>query len=51
MLRWPRPDAAADAVADLLRAFRLVVTPDGFAVLIVDPTQAAGSYPEQTHHP
>ncbi|MEV7230876.1 hypothetical protein AB0M79_28205 [Polymorphospora sp. NPDC051019] len=50
VLRWPRPAAAADAVADLFRAFRLVVTPDGFAVLIVDPNQPSGGYPEQTHH-
>ncbi|WP_093407842.1 hypothetical protein [Micromonospora sediminimaris] len=47
VLRWPRPHPAAEAVADLFRAFRLVVTPDGFAVLIVDPTQDGGSYPEQ----
>lgn len=48
VLRWPRPHPAAEAVADLFRAFRLVVTPDGFAVLIVDPTQDGGSYSEQT---
>jgi hypothetical protein len=48
VLRWPRPHPAVEAVADLFRAFRLVVTPDGFAVLIVDPTQDGGSYPEQS---
>ncbi|WP_204036565.1 hypothetical protein [Micromonospora qiuiae] len=48
VLRWPRPHPAAEAVADLFRAFRLVVTPDGFAVLVVDPTQDGGSYPEQS---
>ncbi|WBB52435.1 hypothetical protein [Verrucosispora sp. WMMD573] len=48
VLRWPRPHSVVEAVADLFRAFRLVVTPDGFAVLIVDPTQDGGSNPEQS---
>ncbi|MBG6066352.1 hypothetical protein [Micromonospora ureilytica] len=47
VLRWPRPQPLArprpvdGAVADLFRALRLVITPDGFAVLIVEqrPTQ------------
>ncbi|WP_444951051.1 hypothetical protein [Micromonospora ureilytica] len=47
VLRWPRPQPLARprpvdrAVADLFRALRLVITPDGFAVLIVEqrPTQ------------
>ncbi|MGW3855820.1 hypothetical protein [Micromonospora arida] len=49
VLRWPRPQPLARprpvdrAVADLFRALRLVITPDGFAVLIVEqrPTQPA----------
>ncbi|NJC13201.1 hypothetical protein F4558_003027 [Micromonospora profundi] len=47
VLRWPRPQPLArpapidGAVADLFRALRLVITPDGFAVLIIEqrPTQ------------
>ncbi|MFY1620907.1 hypothetical protein [Micromonospora sp. WMMD736] len=47
VLRWPRPQPLArprpvdGAVADLFRALRLVISPDGFAVLIVEqrPTQ------------
>ncbi|CCH17699.1 hypothetical protein [Micromonospora lupini] len=49
VLRWPRPQSLArprpvdGAVADLFRALRLVITPDGFAVLVVEqrPTQPA----------
>ncbi|MGC4863425.1 hypothetical protein [Micromonospora sp. DT41] len=49
VLRWPRPQPLArprpvdGAVADLFRALHLVITPDGFAVLIVEqrPTQPA----------
>lgn len=49
VLRWPRPQPLArprpvdGAVADLFRALRVVITPDGFAVLIVEqrPTQPA----------
>ncbi|MEU7922950.1 hypothetical protein [Micromonospora zamorensis] len=42
VLRWPRPQPLARprpvdaAVAELFRALRLVITPDGFAVLIVE---------------
>ncbi|MFG3642442.1 hypothetical protein ACGF3C_19485 [Micromonospora sp. NPDC047762] len=49
VLRWPRPQPLARprpakrAVADLFHALRLVITPDGFALLIVEqrPTQPA----------
>ncbi|MDG4838262.1 hypothetical protein O7631_17225 [Micromonospora sp. WMMD967] len=49
VLRWPRPQPLArprpvdSVVADLFQALRPVITPDGFAVLIVEqrPTQPA----------
>ncbi|MEU4556513.1 hypothetical protein [Micromonospora violae] len=46
VLRWPRPQPLArprpvdGAVADLFDALRLVITPDGFAVLIVEQRSA-----------
>jgi hypothetical protein len=50
VLRWPRPTrVVGTAAADLFRAFRLVVTPDGFAVVVVDPPQPAARYVEHTH--
>ncbi|MGC4750570.1 hypothetical protein ACLQ28_33650 [Micromonospora sp. DT201] len=49
VLRWPRPQPLArprpvdGAVADLFHALWLVITPDGFALIIVEqrPTQPA----------
>ncbi|SCF23489.1 hypothetical protein [Micromonospora chokoriensis] len=46
VLRWPRsqplarPRSVDGAVVDLFRALRLVITPDGFAVLLVEQRSA-----------
>ncbi|MEU5965850.1 hypothetical protein ABZ777_31975 [Micromonospora parva] len=55
VLRWPRsqplarPRPVNGAVADLFHALRLVITPDGFVVLIVEQRSARPAPTEVVH--
>ncbi|MEU8082556.1 hypothetical protein AB0B57_02820 [Micromonospora sp. NPDC049101] len=55
VLRWPRPQPPArprpvdGAVADLFRTLRRVITPDGFAVLLVEQRPARPTPTEVVH--